>query len=152
MTENVFTCDNSVCIQSSQVCDGVDDCGDRSDEWRHDCGPCGDREFECPNGECIPFHWVCNRTEPCANSALSHCRQPNSGQSTPSSMPPSRNFLKFCKVVQVSDKTSKASNCCKFKLIIAELTKSKNLKDERHEKCEFLKMTFSKISKIWEKF
>ncbi|XP_063741754.1 MAM and LDL-receptor class A domain-containing protein 1 [Eleginops maclovinus] len=30
--ENMFTCNNSVCVELNQVCDFSDDCGDRSDE------------------------------------------------------------------------------------------------------------------------
>ncbi|KAM9349890.1 apical endosomal glycoprotein [Symphorus nematophorus] len=30
--ENMFTCNNSVCVEQSQVCDFSDDCGDQSDE------------------------------------------------------------------------------------------------------------------------
>ncbi|XP_070701014.1 MAM and LDL-receptor class A domain-containing protein 1 [Pempheris klunzingeri] len=30
--ENMFMCDNSVCVEHNQVCDFSDDCGDRSDE------------------------------------------------------------------------------------------------------------------------
>lgn len=34
--ENMFTCNNSVCVGLNQVCDFSDDCGDRSDE--NNCG------------------------------------------------------------------------------------------------------------------
>ena len=30
--DNQFTCTNNLCISSSQLCDGVDNCGDKSDE------------------------------------------------------------------------------------------------------------------------
>lgn len=34
--EHMFTCNNSVCVEVSRVCDYSDDCGDRSDE--SECG------------------------------------------------------------------------------------------------------------------
>lgn len=34
--ENMFQCNNSVCVEPSRICDFTDDCGDRSDEM--DCG------------------------------------------------------------------------------------------------------------------
>lgn len=34
--ENMFMCNNSVCVERNQVCDFSDDCGDRSDE--NSCG------------------------------------------------------------------------------------------------------------------
>ena len=30
--ENTFQCSNSRCVPTSNICDGVDDCGDNSDE------------------------------------------------------------------------------------------------------------------------
>ena len=32
-----FRCDNSVCVEKSYVCDGIDSCGDNSDEEQN-CG------------------------------------------------------------------------------------------------------------------
>jgi len=34
----MFSCGNGVCIKSEQVCDGVVDCPNKSDEDKHECG------------------------------------------------------------------------------------------------------------------
>ncbi|PIK45149.1 hypothetical protein BSL78_17989 [Apostichopus japonicus] len=42
-----FTCDNSVCIPNSQVCDYNDDCGDFSEEDEEDCLRCSFEDGMC---------------------------------------------------------------------------------------------------------
>lgn len=46
-----FSCVNSKCISVNQTCDGVDDCGDRSDEMC--CKKCRGDAFRCKTGVCI---------------------------------------------------------------------------------------------------
>lgn len=41
--ENMFECNNRVCVEPSRVCDFSDDCGDGSDE-----NSCGEILFEMP--------------------------------------------------------------------------------------------------------
>ncbi|XP_055012141.1 complement factor I-like [Boleophthalmus pectinirostris] len=47
-----FNCVNSKCISRLLTCDGVDDCGDRSDEMC--CQKCSGDAFRCNSGVCIP--------------------------------------------------------------------------------------------------
>ncbi|TWW63196.1 Complement factor I, partial [Takifugu flavidus] len=46
-----FVCVNSKQVSLSQTCDGVDDCGDRSDEMC--CQSCRNKSFRCKSGVCL---------------------------------------------------------------------------------------------------
>ncbi|KAL7863899.1 hypothetical protein AOLI_G00153190 [Acnodon oligacanthus] len=51
-----FCCANDKCIMWKDTCDGVDDCGDNSDEMC--CKKCQSGVFHCKSGVCIPGHAV----------------------------------------------------------------------------------------------
>uniref|UniRef100_A0A667X171 trypsin n=1 Tax=Myripristis murdjan TaxID=586833 RepID=A0A667X171_9TELE len=46
-----FKCVNKKCVSVEQTCDGVDDCGDRSDEMC--CKKCRNDAFHCRTGVCV---------------------------------------------------------------------------------------------------
>ncbi|XP_050705379.1 low-density lipoprotein receptor-like isoform X2 [Eriocheir sinensis] len=46
-----FLCDNTKCIPKDWLCDGDEDCEDKTDE--HDCSGCGAGQWQCRDGGCI---------------------------------------------------------------------------------------------------
>lgn len=61
-----FQCDNKRCIPRFQICDGIDNCGDGSDENNHTlCGtrikPCDpNTQYTCANKKCIERTQTCD--------------------------------------------------------------------------------------------
>ncbi|XP_068538059.1 complement factor I [Anas acuta] len=58
-----FTCANAKCISLSKTCDGINDCGDLSDELC--CKECRNSSFHCRSNICIPSKNVCNKEVDC---------------------------------------------------------------------------------------
>lgn len=83
----MFKCDNGNCMPDWWRCDGIDDCGDKSDETG--CGfdmppselvpvirdhtpvvkRCGKNDFTCAPGRCIPLSWVCDGAADCEDGS-----------------------------------------------------------------------------------
>lgn len=66
---SVFQCANGNCRPSVAVCDGADDCGDKSDEANCNL-ECGELEFKCKsNGRCIHESWKCDGDADCKDGS-----------------------------------------------------------------------------------
>ncbi|XP_033016102.1 complement factor I [Lacerta agilis] len=58
-----FRCVNRKCIPSFKTCNGVNDCGDLSDEVC--CKACRGKNFHCHSDVCIPRKYVCDNEVDC---------------------------------------------------------------------------------------
>ncbi|KAI5609289.1 complement factor I [Silurus asotus] len=58
-----FSCVNQKCVSWEHICDGVDHCGDNSDEMC--CTDCQNGAFFCKSGVCIPRHAVGDQIRDC---------------------------------------------------------------------------------------
>ncbi|XP_062871435.1 complement factor I [Trichomycterus rosablanca] len=58
-----FTCVNRKCISWNSTCDGVDDCGDASDEMC--CTDCSNGAYHCKSGVCLSPHAVRDQIRDC---------------------------------------------------------------------------------------
>ena len=60
--------DNSTCVATSGLCDGVASCTDLSDELASECNNCDPQMFKCTHWGidlCIPERYVCNGERTC---------------------------------------------------------------------------------------
>ncbi|XP_014239724.1 sortilin-related receptor-like isoform X1 [Cimex lectularius] len=76
---NMFVCSNGKCVPNGWKCDGINDCGDMSDELGCSASrkeiytmpvtdkphECSRSQFLCEDGECIQQSWVCDGRKDC---------------------------------------------------------------------------------------
>ncbi|XP_014393375.1 PREDICTED: low-density lipoprotein receptor-related protein 1B isoform X1 [Myotis brandtii] len=60
-----WQCKNKVCVMETQTCDGINDCGDSSDE--DVCASCPEGMVGCDKGKCILESLVCDGEADCAD-------------------------------------------------------------------------------------
>ncbi|XP_023590569.1 complement factor I [Trichechus manatus latirostris] len=61
--DNIFQCVNGKRISQEEACDGLNNCGDQSDELC--CKECRGNSFLCKSGVCIPKEYKCNGEVDC---------------------------------------------------------------------------------------
>ncbi|XP_035149024.1 complement factor I isoform X7 [Callithrix jacchus] len=62
-TDDSFQCVNGKYISQAEACNGINDCGDQSDELC--CKACRGKSFHCKSGVCIPSQYRCNGEVDC---------------------------------------------------------------------------------------
>ncbi|GIY59173.1 sortilin-related receptor, partial [Caerostris extrusa] len=65
--DDEFKCSNFKCIPKSKMCDGVNDCGDYSDEGKQCDSTCDTGKFQCKNGNCIHNTFLCDFDDDCGD-------------------------------------------------------------------------------------
>ena len=81
-----FFCNNGENISISDQCNGIDDCGDNSDEncTKAECEQLG--RFHCNNNKCISLDWKCDLDDDCGDNSDENCTKAECAQSWPTKL------------------------------------------------------------------
>ncbi|XP_055884022.1 very low-density lipoprotein receptor-like isoform X2 [Biomphalaria glabrata] len=62
-----WSCRNNQCIEHTLLCNGEENCQDRSDEWN--CTRCSDQAWTCSSGQCVPGSYRCDGRKDCPDNS-----------------------------------------------------------------------------------
>lgn len=84
-TTNQITCDNGECIHKDNMCNGIRDCADGSDETSEKCRSiyCPPTAFRCSYGACINGDLRCNGVVECVDGSDEDSRCSETGWPSP---------------------------------------------------------------------
>ncbi|XP_012055337.1 PREDICTED: limulus clotting factor C-like [Atta cephalotes] len=112
-TTNQITCDNGECIHKDNMCNGIQDCADGSDETSEKCRSiyCPPTAFRCSYGACINGDLRCNGVIECVDGSDEDSRCSETGW--PSPLPTVRPTTETTRWPISSPTPTRGTNACR---------------------------------------